>query len=68
MNRQRLLRLSLIVGIIAATPLLWRGVLAAWGPPAAAAPRSYLPAVEATRERQPFDPRPIEELQRLQPS
>jgi len=68
MNRRHILRLLLVVIIIATTPLLWRGALTVGGPPAIDAPPSYLPALEATRERRPFDPVPIEELRSMQPS
>ena len=36
------------------TPLAWHGILAAFGP-ADTAPPSYLPALERSRERKPFD-------------
>lgn len=68
MTRRPLFRLLVLLAIVAVTPVLWRGILAAWGPPRAATPRSYLPAVEARRERRPFDRGPIEDLQSLQPS
>jgi len=52
---------------IVATPLLWRGALAAWGPPADTAPLSYLPAVEARRDRRPFEPKHIDTLKDANP-
>lgn len=52
---------------MAAAPLIWRGALSAWGPPVENAPLSYLPAAEARRDREPFDPKPIEELKALNP-
>jgi hypothetical protein len=56
-----------IVAVILAAPLAWRGVLAAWGPADADGPPSYLPAVEARRDRIPFNPLPGEELRTLNP-
>ena len=48
-------------------PLVWRGALSAWGPPANTAPLSYLPAVEARRERRAFDGKPIDKLKDADP-
>lgn len=57
----------LVIGIaVLATPLLLRGAYAAWGPADHAVP-SYLPALEVSREREPFDPVPIGELESLKP-
>jgi hypothetical protein len=57
-----------IIGLaVLATPLLWRAALASWGPPRDAEPASYLPALEASRARQPFNPDPIDDLRRMAP-
>lgn len=56
----------LCAGVLAA-PLLWRAVLAAAGP-RDALPPSYLPALEASRRRDPFDASPREALKRERPA
>ena len=58
---------GLFFAIILAIPLAWRPILRAWGPAAESAPPSYLPALEAARPRQPFQPGPIEDLISMQP-
>lgn len=52
---------------IAVMPLAWRGVFAAWAPAEARATPSYLPALEPSRAREPFDPVPIDELRAANP-
>lgn len=55
---------------ILAAPLGWRAALSAWGPPvgiASTAPLSYLPAAELRREREPFDPKPLDEIKTTNP-
>jgi hypothetical protein len=58
---------GLFFAIVLAIPLAWRPILRTWGPPAESAPPSYLPALEAARPRQPFQPGPIEDLTSMQP-
>ena len=53
--------------VVLVTPLAWRGVLWAWGPPASSEPPSYLPVLEATRERKPFIEEPIGALAGVDP-
>ena len=53
-------------GVALLTPLVWHGVLATLGPPDTAPP-SYLPALERTRERKPFDDGVVEGLRRMDP-
>jgi hypothetical protein len=53
--------------VVLLTPLVWRGALAAFGPPDVAPP-SYLPALERTRERKPFDDGVVQGLQRMDPA
>lgn len=48
-------------------PLFWRAAVGAWGPRAAEAVPSYLPAIEAARPRNPFIDTPIQELRDMQP-
>lgn len=60
-------QILLVLAVIAAVPLLWRSVFATWAPGAARATRSYIPALEPARAREPFDPVPIEELRAVQP-
>jgi hypothetical protein len=48
-------------------PFIWRAGLAAWGPPRSHEAPSYLPALEAARERKPFVADPIEDLHGMAP-
>ena len=57
---------ALLVTVLVA-PLAWRGALTAWGPRESTAPPSYLPAAETRRTREPFDPKPLEELKTTNP-
>ena len=59
-------RFLLGCGIVLLTPLAWHGILAAFGPPDTAPP-SYLPALERTRERKPFDAGVVEGLKSMDP-
>ncbi|MCC6162501.1 MAG: hypothetical protein IT182_04035 [Acidobacteria bacterium] len=59
-------RLVAILAVAAAIPLLWRPAMV-WLSTRAVQP-SYLPALEASRERIPFRPGAIDDLQRLHPS
>jgi len=59
--------LLLVAAALLVVPLGWRAVVAAWGPPLADLPRSYLPSLEARRERIAFDAGHIDGLQRMQP-
>jgi hypothetical protein len=61
-----LFRLLAIVVIAAALPLLWHPAMARLS--TRAVEPSYLPALEASRERIAFRPGPIADLQRLRPS
>lgn len=69
MSRRAAASLSFVAVLLAivAIPLAWRGVLAAWGPPESTGPLSYLPAAEARRPRDPFDPKPLEEIKATDP-
>lgn len=57
----------LVVVLTFLVPFVWRAAVAAWGPPQSTLPTSYLPALEARRERVPFDAGHIEGLARMQP-
>ena len=63
-DRQRLIVTALAV---LAAPAAWWIVLGLWGPAEADQPPSYLPALEARRPRQPFDPTVIDDVRRLNP-
>ncbi|MGI8672783.1 MAG: hypothetical protein ACR2LU_09265 [Luteitalea sp.] len=65
-SRQGLLRLSAILLAAALLPLLWHPVMRLLS--SRAVEPSYLPALEASRERIAFRPGPIQDLQTLQPS
>jgi hypothetical protein len=52
---------------IVISPLLWRVVLATWGPKSSDLKPSNLPALESARDRYPFDPAPIDELRATRP-
>ena len=60
------LRLLALLVAAAALPLLWHPVMARLS--SRAVEPSYLPALEASRERIAFRPGPIDDLQRLKPS
>ncbi|WP_448988877.1 hypothetical protein [Luteitalea sp.] len=59
-------RLVAILAIALAIPLIWHPVMARLS--SRAVEPSYLPALEASRERIAFRPDPIKDLQRLRPS
>jgi hypothetical protein len=59
-------RLLVLVIVAFGLPLLWRPVMA--GLSSRAVQPSYLPALEASRERIAFRPGPIEDLKRLAPA
>ena len=61
-----MVRLVVILLVTAALPLLWHPVMARLS--TRAVEPSYLPALEAARERIPFRPGPIQDLRRLRPS
>lgn len=65
-SRRGLLRLIAILVVAVALPLLWHPVMARLS--TRAVEPSYLPALEASRERIAFRPGPIQDLQRLKPS
>ena len=52
--------------IVLVAPLAWQVILTAFGPDAGGSP-SYLPALERTRVRRPFDTGVVPGLQRLDP-
>ncbi len=56
----------ILVVAAAATPLLWRAAFSLRGPQAVGTP-SYLPSVEESRVRLPFEPGPILDLQYWNP-
>lgn len=60
-------RIGIALAGIAIVPLAWRPVFGAWAPETARATPSYIPALEPARAREPFDPRPIEELRAFPP-
>jgi hypothetical protein len=57
-----------ILAGMGAVPLFWRLALAAWGPQAAGAVPSYLPALEAARAREAFVADPVDDLRRMDPA
>jgi hypothetical protein len=65
--RSPALFLLLAVALTLLVPLAWRAVVSAWGPPQSDLPASYLPALEARRDRKPFDAGHIEGLEHMQP-
>ena len=65
-SRRGWLRLLALLLIAAAVPLLWHPLMARLA--TRSVQPSYLPALEASRERIPFRPGPIADLQRLKPS
>jgi hypothetical protein len=58
---------ALILAIVLAVPLVWRGVLGLWGPRAADAVPSYLPVLESTRPREAFVADVADDLRRMAP-
>ncbi len=65
-SRRGLLRLGVILLVGALLPLVWHPLMARLS--TRAVQPSYLPALEASRERIAFRPGPIEDLNRLKPS
>lgn len=53
--------------MVVTIPFGWRLALRAWGPDVTAEQPSYLPALEASRVRNPFVDAPIHELRDMQP-
>ena len=66
-TRASVLGVAAICLAIVVVPLVWRPLVGRWGPTASALPPSFLPAVQQPRERHPFDPGPIEDLQSMKP-
>ena len=66
-SRSHALRFLGTVIVVLAAPLAWWILVGAWGPTPGDQPPSYLPALEARRPRQPFDPTVIDDLRRLNP-
>ena len=65
-SRRGVIRLLAILVIAAAIPLLWRPAMARLS--TRSVQPSYLPALEASRERIAFRPGPIDDLHRLKPA
>lgn len=65
-SRAGVVRLLVILAAVVVVPLLWRPAMARLS--TRAVQPSYLPALEASRERIAFRPGPIEDLKRLRPS
>lgn len=69
-SRPSIRELAPLIGIafaVVVTPFVLRAAYAAWGP-ADHAVASYLPALEASRPRDAFDPAPIDELASFKPA